>query len=231
MAFHFGEVLTYDHVLEILGAVDTGVFSEIFHAVVENRTTDCIRKLEDMVIQGRELGQFVVDFVWYMRNLLLVQTTDDPEGIVDASAENIKLLTEDAALTDGETLMRYIRVFSELSNQLRYASQKRVLIELAFIKLTRPEMEQNLDSIIQRLNRIEEQLEEGIPVNPASLQAATAASPAAETPALADSQEPPQQVPIPKAQLEDLNLIRNECSADSPFFLHAGDEQLRSQNT
>ena len=210
VAFHFGEVLTYDHVLEILGAVDTGVFSEIFHAVVENRTTECIRKLEDMVIQGRELGQFVVDFVWYMRNLLLVQTTDDPEGIVDASAENIKLLTEDAALTDGETLMRYIRVFSELSNQLRYASQKRVLIELAFIKLTRPEMEQNLDSIIQRLNRIEEQLEEGIPVNPASLQAATAALPAAETPALADSQEPPQQVPIPKAQLEDLNLIRNE---------------------
>ena len=212
VAFHFGEALTYDHVLEILGAVDTTVFSGIFHAVVENRTTECIRKLEDMVIQGRELGQFVTDFIWYMRNLLLVQTTDDPEGIVDASAENIKLLTEDAALTDGETLMRYIRVFSELSNQLRYASQKRVLIELAFIKLTKPEMEQNLDSIIQRLNRIEEQLEEGVPVNPAALQAAAVAAPAADAPvsSLGDSVEPPAQVPIPKAQLEDLNLIRNE---------------------
>ena len=45
------------------------------------------------------------------------------------------------AKTDGTTLMRYIRIFSELSNQLRYASQKRVLVEVALIKLTRPSME------------------------------------------------------------------------------------------
>lgn len=30
--------------------------------------------------------------------------------------------------------MRFIRIFSELSNQIRYASQKRVLIELALIQ-------------------------------------------------------------------------------------------------
>ena len=39
--------------------------------------------------------------------------------------------------------MRFIRIFSELSNQIRYASQKRVLIELALIKLTKPQMEPN----------------------------------------------------------------------------------------
>mgnify|MGYP000470666594 FL=1 len=48
--------------------------------------------------------------------------------------------------------MRYIRIFSELSNQLRYASQKRVMVEVALIKLTRPSMEPNLDSVLQRLN-------------------------------------------------------------------------------
>ena len=55
---------------------------------------------------------------------------------------------EDSTKTDGNTLMRYIRVLSELSNQLRYASQKRVLIEIALIKLTKPQMEPNLDSIL-----------------------------------------------------------------------------------
>ena len=54
-----------------------------------------------------------------------------------------------------EPLMRYIRIFSELSNQLRYASQKRVLVEVALIKLTRPSMEPNLDAILQRLGDLE----------------------------------------------------------------------------
>ena len=41
-AFHYGETLTYDNVLEVLGAVDTSIFSELFRAVAEDRTTACI---------------------------------------------------------------------------------------------------------------------------------------------------------------------------------------------
>lgn len=208
VAFHYGETLTYDHVLEVLGAVDSTMFSQIFRAVVENRTTDCIYKLEELIIQGRELGQFAGDFIWYMRNLLLIKTTDDADDILDVSADNKKLLNEDAVLTDAETLMRYIRIFSELFNQLRYAGQKRVLVELAFIKLTKPAMEHNIESVIERLNKIEEQLEAGVPINPAMMNqvgqmAATTAS------AEVVLQTPPQQVTLPKAQLEDLQLIRN----------------------
>lgn len=208
-AFHYGQRLTYDQVLEVLGAVDTAIFSQIFRAVIQEKTTECIYKLEEMVIQGRELGQFVNDFIWYMRNLLLINTTDCPEDILDMSQENKKVLEEDAKLTEGETLMRYIRVFSELSNGLRYASQKRVLVELAFIKLTKPSMEHSLDSVLERLGRIEEQLEDGVPVNTAmiSQMAVTVQEPGA---AQAPSQEPPQQVALPKAQIEDLQLIRNE---------------------
>lgn len=205
-AFHFGEKLTYDHVLEVLGAVDTTIFSQMFRAVVEERTTDCIYKLEELVIQGRELSQFVNDFIWYLRNLLLIKTTDDAEDVLDMSADNRKLLEEDAALADGETLMRYIRIFSDLSNQLRYASQKRVLVELAFIKLTKPAMEHNFDSILERLNKIEDRLEEGVPVNPSMISQITAPV----MPAESSEVSPPPQVVLPKGQLEDLQLIRNE---------------------
>lgn len=206
-AFHYGEPLTYDHVLEVLGAVDTTIFSQLFRAAIEEKTTDCIYKLEELIIQGRDLGQFVGDFIWYMRNLLLINTTDDAEDILDMSADNKKLLKEDAALTDSEELMRYIRIFSELSNQLRYAGQKRVLVELAFIKLTKPAMEHNLDSILQRLNKIEDRLEEGAAVHPAVTgQVTVTVTPESAAP----SQTPPLQVTLPQAQLEDLQLIRSE---------------------
>lgn len=227
VAFHFGKVLTYDNALEVLGAVDSSVFSQMFGAVVEGRTRDCICTLEEIVIQGRELGQFVNDFIWYMRNLLLIQSADDAEGLLDMSEENLKQLKEDGKKTDGPTLMRYIRVFSELSNQLRYASQKRVLVEVALIKLTRPSMEPNLDSVLQRLAELEEQMEDleaermAIPMTgPAQMAAgpgtAAAGSPTGPVPqaqftqAQAEPQVPAEKVSLPKAQLEDLKLVRNE---------------------
>lgn len=252
-AFHFGETLTYEHVLDVLGAVDNSVFRDLFHAIRENRTKDCILKLEEMVVQGRELSQFVVDFIWFLRNLLLLKTADDAEDLLDMSEDNLAQLREDAALVDENTLMRYIRVFSELSNQIRFANQKRVLIELAFIKLTKPEMEQSMDSILERLEKLERMVEEGIPAMPAggyvpAQNAGVGGEPmmnAGQIPPQAYAQqvysgagapgngmEPsgqpaqspvnmqnpqtsgqnyePRTVSLPKAQLEDLNMIRNE---------------------
>ena len=60
VAFHYGSLLTYDNVLEVLGAVDSGVFSELLRAVIAKDTTACMKKLEEMVIQGRELGHQTV---------------------------------------------------------------------------------------------------------------------------------------------------------------------------
>ena len=213
VAFHYGTLLTYDNVLEVLGAVDSSVFSELLRAVIAKDTTECMKKLEEMVIQGRELGQFVTDFIWYLRNLLVLKTADDAENMLDMSEDNLKLLREEAEMISGETLMRFIRIFSELSNQIRYASQKRVLIELALIKLTKPQMEPNLDSILQRLEELEDRMDEGVPVNAKMMQqmAAQMGQPvsAAGVPA-AEPEAAPQQVTIPKAQLEDLNLIRQD---------------------
>ena len=252
-AFHFGETLTYEHVLDVLGAVDNSVFRDLFHAIRENRTKDCILKLEEMVVQGRELSQFVVDFIWFLRNLLLLKTADDAEDLLDMSEDNLAQMREDAALVDENTLMRYIRVFSELSNQIRFANQKRVLIELAFIKLTKPEMEQNMDSILERLEKLERMVEEGIPAMPAGgyvpaqnagiagdpmmgaaqispqmyaqpvydgagapgngagLAGQPAQNPAGmQNPPASGQTYEPRTVSLPKAQLEDLNMIRNE---------------------
>ena len=56
VAFHYGKLLTYENVLEVLGAVDTSVFSKLFRAISEGDTKSCIYQLEETVVQGRELG-------------------------------------------------------------------------------------------------------------------------------------------------------------------------------
>lgn len=216
-AFHYGETLTYENVLDVLGAVDNRVFRELFGALRNGQTKDCILRLEEMVIQGRELSQFVADFIWFLRNLLILKTADEAEELLDMSEDNLKQLREDAALADENVLMRYIRVFSEVLNQIRFAAQKRVLVELAFIRLTKPEMEQSVDAVLERLERLERQMEEGIPAAPwPGNMAGDGSQPALpqavqpQAPSLESREAEPRTVTLPKAQLEDLNLIRNE---------------------
>ena len=158
IAFYLGENLTYEKVLENLGAVDTDVFSQLLREILAQHTSQAIKILEDLIIRGRELGQFVTDFIWYLRNLLLISASDNPEEAVDVSRENLERMKEECQMVDTETLMRYIRIFSQLSNEIRYASQKRVLVEIALIKLCQPVMETNLDSLFDRVRVLEEKL-------------------------------------------------------------------------
>ncbi len=162
LAFYMGQELKYENVLDVLGAVDTEVFSDFFRGVIEGDAIGLIHKLEQIIIDGRDLSQFVNDFAWYLRNLMLLQSAADASDVLEMSEENIKILKEDAALTDLNGIMRYIRVFSELSGQLKNSSQKRVMVEVALIKLTRPAMDKGLDSVLDRIKVLERQMETGL---------------------------------------------------------------------
>lgn len=202
IAFYLGQELTYDKVLEVLGAVDTEVFSKLLRKVIRGDVTGSIHILEELIVGGRELSQFVGDFTWYMRNLLLVKTSENPEEAIDVSSDNMKLLKEESTMLDVETLMRYIRIFSDLSNQIRYATQKRVLVEIALIKLCRPAMETNLDSVLDRLRVLEQRMDER-PVQQVIVQQGSGKMPA-ETGAV---QEPAGNKAPAKAAPEDLQKI------------------------
>lgn len=161
LAFYMGQDLKYENVLEVLGAVDTEVFSNFYRKIIEGDSIGLINKLEDIIIEGRDLSQFVTDFTWYLRNLMLISSSQDASRVIETSEDNLRIMKEDATLTDMNGIMRYIRVFSELSGQIKNSTQKRVMIEVALIKLTKPSMENNLDSVLDRIKVLERQLENG----------------------------------------------------------------------
>ena len=168
VAFHLGEKLTYDGTLEVLGALDTEVFGRVLRAILARDITGLIELLDEMTVRGRELGRFVTDFIWYLRNLMLLKSSDHMEDILDLSSENLASMKEAAELISIEELMRDIRIFSELSNQIRYDSQKRIQIEIALIKLCKPQTEESSDALLARVEDLEHQVEQGIPAAPPS---------------------------------------------------------------
>ena len=181
LAFHMGEELTYENVLDVLGSADTEVFSRLLKALLDSDSAEALRILDEVIMEGRDAGQFVHDFIWHLRDLLLLQNTEDAAEMIDLSEENLKLLREEAQKIPAGTLMRYIRILSDLSDQLRYASQKRVLIEVALIRLCYPEMETSQDALADRVRKLEQKADEGAFAVQAGAGPATAAAAPAES--------------------------------------------------
>lgn len=202
IAFHLGDVLTYDKVLDVLGAVDTDVFSRLLRHVLDKDVLGCVTLLEEIIMQGRELTQFVTDFTWYLRNLMLVQSSDNLEDVIDMSTDNLLRLKEESQMLSMSQILRYIRIFSELSGQIRYATQKRIMVEIALVKLCKPSMETSPDALLERIRDVEDKIENGIVVSNAQ------GSMMGEGPAPAPKQKPQ----LPKAIPEDVKTIVSQWS-------------------
>lgn len=160
ISFYLGQKLTYDNVLEVLGAVEIDVYNQLIKAVSKSDTMEALKIVDDVIWQGRELSQFVSDFTWYMRNLLLLKSSNGMSDQLDLSKENIESMSIICQDVEISFLIRSIRIFSELANQIRYSTQKRVTLELAIIKLTTPQMEVDTESLLERIRLLEEKVEE-----------------------------------------------------------------------
>lgn len=201
-AFHPDQKIGYGEVLEILGTADIGVFAEFFKALSVSDATALLELVDEIFIQGREPGQFVIDFLWYMRNILIVQSSERAGELIDLSEENLHLLREASAAVSKDSLMRYIRIFAELSSRLRHATSKRVLIELALIKICIPQMDAEEDTLKERLAGVERRLDELVNIDIMSIQKKQA--PSDQT----SEEKKREKIRLPKAAFDDLIMLR-----------------------
>lgn len=200
-AFYLDEELSFDNVLKCLGAVDTEVFSRLLRYILSRDVNGAINTLDEVITGGKEIRQFVADFMGYLRNIMLLKSSSDMADVIEVSSENLKLIQEEAKIITEDEVIRYIRILSELDNQIRYASNKRVLVEIAIIKLCRPAIEPDVSEIMGRLEKLESQVEKGITV---SINNANASSSSGASNA---TNEKVVEKVVPKALPEDIKKI------------------------
>lgn len=156
---YINEDLSYEKILSVLGTSDTEQFAKMLLSITKQDVAGCIRNLDGFVQEGKEMIHFAGDFTWYLRNLLLVKNADGLEDVLDMSTENLEKLKKIGQNVDDNELMRYIRICSELTTQLRSVTQKRIYVELALIRMCRPQMETDNSSLLQRIHQLEEKVE------------------------------------------------------------------------
>lgn len=167
LSYFTNKKIEYDGILEILGAVSTDVYSSMYNAILKNDINSIFKIIDDTLYKGGNLNVFVLDFIEYLRNLLLIKVgKEDAHKLIDVTSENLKVVQEDAKKVDVTTLMNYIRQLSHLYNNLRNETKVKVVVEMEFLRLAKPlvveeDVGENIVALKKRLEILETQLISG----------------------------------------------------------------------
>ena len=203
MAFYMDKTLTFDRVLDVLGSVDTEIFSRLLKGIRQGDVGETMKTADELVLSGRDLGRVTEDFVWYLRNLLLSKSSDNMEEVLDVTEETMKRMQEEAADIEVESLIRLIRICSEVAAELKSTTQKRVVFEVALIKMCRPQMERHPEALLERIRVLEKA------VSDLEKRPVTCVADAAEK---VEDRKPVEQKALPDAIPRDIQEVAQKWS-------------------
>ncbi len=161
ISFYYEMEIDIDKVMEITGSVDKGVFFKLTEAMNESNSGLCMEIIDNVILQGRDISQFVADCITHFRNLLLAISIDGESVALDYSKEYVEKLKKQGQEIGYEYLLTLISSFSELANQIKFSQNPRILLEVCAIKGCNPVVSYDLGSVNKRLKNIEEKIENG----------------------------------------------------------------------
>ena len=206
ISLFYGEELSYERVLDTLGAADQTDFSELLRKVLNYDVKGAVAEVDRLLSSGRELSQFVTDFTWYLRNIMLIQTDNPGEDVLGISRDNLLMMKEEAADMNVDQVMRYIRILGEAANQMRTAPGKRVIFELALMKMMQPAMETDLSAVLDRIRALEEGRGFSMPLSAAGRERPVSESPGPSVTAPMETRE----VTVSAADYSDYEMLSKE---------------------
>lgn len=123
-------------VLEFLGASGEETFVELTDFVCKGKTADALVLLDRVLSDGKDVRQFMRDWVNHYRNLLMTKFMRNPQEVVNMSVENIDRIKEQGERIELHDINRGIMELSETMREAKWSTQPRILLELAIVKLS-----------------------------------------------------------------------------------------------
>jgi DNA polymerase-3 subunit gamma/tau len=151
----------YDNVVSMLGLVTNENLIKLTNSMIEKNIEICMKIIDEVVLNGKDIYNFIRDMIGHMRNLLMVKVSQNPEDILDMSEENIELIKEQSHKIRIEEIMRDIRILQDAEEQSKWTKQSRIYLELSVIKICKVEYDTSKEIILARLNRLEEAIKQG----------------------------------------------------------------------
>jgi len=161
-AFYYGEEITLPKVLEVCGAVDSGVLFDMTDALFQQNGDLCMEIIDRLLSNGRDIIQFVNDIVVHFRNILVSCVVSDNSHAIEFSGENAQKYREQGKRVDRDFLIDLIERFSAIQSTIKYSSNPRVIFEVECIKICNPVEAENISQIKAEIKSIRKKIENGV---------------------------------------------------------------------
>jgi DNA polymerase-3 subunit gamma/tau len=155
--------VTVQAVLQLLGAVEEDSLFRLCDTIVDRDTAGALVFVEELAEQGQDLGRLVTDLLDHLRHLLLVQHVGHVPESLPVTEETRERLREQANQLSQATVLRLVDLLAVAVEDQRQGGDPRLPLELALVKVTRPEADLAQESLAFRVETLEERLAHGAP--------------------------------------------------------------------
>jgi DNA polymerase-3 subunit gamma/tau len=204
-------------VLQLAGVVEEESLLRICDMVVDRDTSGVLTFVEELAEQGQDLGRLVTDLLEHLRHLLLVQHMGHVPESLPVTEETKDLLRQQANQLPEPTVLRLIDLLAVAVEDTRQGGDPRLPLELALVKVTRPQADLSRESLAHRVELLESR-PHGAPAAPATptpdtpAKTLTASSP---TPGPPPEEPPPDDPPAEEPQAGGAASLELEQVADA----------------
>jgi len=171
------------------------VLYDMVNAVLDKDCKKAVAIVDDIMTSGRDLSRFIDEMIQHLRNLLVVSTAEEADSLLDMSMENVDRLAVQAKKISAEEIIYFIREFSLISADIKYASNKRVMLEVGLIKLCSPVAKADVTALAAKVAYLEREVKNGVK----TVQVVSGEAP---------KEKKVPKKPKPKAMSEDLEKVK-----------------------
>ncbi len=194
-----GEKASDEDVLSLLGMVDRHLLFEIVDALLHrdgHRVLDGLQRVDDL---GYSYRQFCRELISLFRTLVLFKVVDDPTGLVDVTADELRTTEALSELASLEDLQRMLSLLVRTETEIPAAVFPRLTVEMALIRITSLPPGQDVAALVLKLENLERRLATGG-------GAVHSPSPPVRrsVPAQVSQPKPPDEPPLPSEPSEPL---------------------------
>jgi DNA polymerase-3 subunit gamma/tau len=157
--------ITPEDVLEALGATSSDLLFEITDIVVERHTAEALQYVQRLANEGTDYSQFIRDLLRHLRQLFLLQHLGEAASdaatlrtlgqTVELDGELFREQLQRAGQVSPREVVHFIETLGEAQREIRDGLDPRLQLELALVKVTRPELDRSAAAFEERLRRLE----------------------------------------------------------------------------
>ncbi|RIA75549.1 DNA polymerase-3 subunit gamma/tau [Anaeroplasma bactoclasticum] len=155
ISFSQNPEITLDDVLSVSGNISYVKIIELLNACISKDETKAISLLDNIIKEGKEVPRIINDVILFLRDLLLYKNNAVlEEKLMFKNPEFMDL----ARNVEKSVVYHWLDILNDVSNQMRFSTQKRAYIELAVLKMN--DNEQNdIASFKSRLESLEQTIQ------------------------------------------------------------------------